>query len=438
MSRSRDVNDLIRDGDFAGARYEEVPDEEPPKIDAWQDEPEEEVERLLDLTATGRTSTRFDNLCAILSFDSRWKGQIKSNAFAGQIYYRGEPLTDAHERSARKWLSRVYNGYFPLTAVGDAIRDVAEENSYHPLRDYLDSLQWDGVERCRHLLPTYFGTQNDELHQEMGARWMIGCVARAYVPGVQMDSALVLLGDKGFFKTGGLEALVGAHWFQAAPFDVRSKDTHFNLRGVWVWVIDEMGEIKPSEAGAYKNLITLKKFKGRAAFGRNASEELRETVFAGTSNDLHLFWEPNNRRWWPALVPRPARLPLIRRDRDQLWAEAVHRYRQQVPWWFDTGSALAKALNEHYQQFRVRDGWADQIENFVCSRPVGGEYFKLAELFRALKLENQHVRSATSMRCIRILRELGYESKSARLADDDGTVRLARWWMPKGYLDKAS
>jgi predicted P-loop ATPase len=104
--------------------------------------------------------------------------------------------------------------------VNDIIIRQAKKNNFHPLKEYLNSLSWDGVCRLETLLQTYWGVEDTELLREIGFRWAISCVARALRAPVKVDTVLMLVGPQGAYKSSSFRVLAGEEWFSDSHLDI--------------------------------------------------------------------------------------------------------------------------------------------------------------------------------------------------------------------------
>lgn len=219
-------------------------------------------------------------------------------------------------------------------AVADCVAAVAQDAPYHPLREYLMALKWDGSRRLETWLQAYLGAIGDPRYlAAIGRRWLISAVARIMQPGCQVDHTLVLEGSQGLRKTEAARTLaVRPEWFVGDLPQIGTKDSQVQLIGHWIIEIAELKAIKSSEIEATKAFLTQRHDTFRPPYGRRAAQFPRQCVFLATTNEEeYLRDRTGNRRYWPAKVTR-IDLEALQRDRDQLWAEAVHEFRQGTQW----------------------------------------------------------------------------------------------------------
>jgi predicted P-loop ATPase len=119
---------------------------------------------------------------------------------------------------------------------------------YHPIRDYLEGLRWDGRERLAGLLHGYAGAQDTEINRLISQRFAVSCVARVMSPGAKVDTVLILAGRQGLGKSTFFRALCGAEWFRDTALDIRNKDAFLALRGAWLYEMAELASMRARDA----------------------------------------------------------------------------------------------------------------------------------------------------------------------------------------------
>jgi putative DNA primase/helicase len=234
----------------------------------------------------------------------------------------------------------------------------------HPVRDYLGALAWDGVARIETWACRYLGAEDTAFNRNVGALWLISAVARIFRPGVKADM-LVLEGPQGARKSTALKILAGENWFTDELPDLGSKDAAMHMQGVWIIEIAELDAIGKAEVSRIKAFLTRTTDRFRPPYGRYTIEVPRQCVFAGTVNpDTYLRDETgNNRRFWPVRCVT-IDIDALARDRDQLWAEAVARFRADAIWWLDTPEVVAAASAEQDKRYQA-DVWGDLIDHWI-------------------------------------------------------------------------
>lgn len=331
---------------------------------------------------------------------------IKFNDFAGRVEWRGVPLKDEDVIDVRLMIEDA--GFEPHASdVLPALIRHAHDNTYDPVRLYLDNLAWDKKPRLDAWLQTYMGAPAHEILSVFGAKFLIGAVARIYQPGCQMDNALVFEGKQGAGKTTAVAALFGRENMISSISDFKSKEASIALQGRWVAEIAELAALKKSDITEAKKFITETVDQYRPTFGKAIIDRPRRCVFIGTTNEnKYLQDQTGNRRWWPVPCGQ-VDVEGIARDRDQLWAEAVHRFNAGEPWWITDREILSKA--EMVQADRaLHDPWEDLIDAWLAEN-VGVEFITSARLLtEAVKQPGERQTRADEMRVSDIMTGKGW------------------------------
>ena len=308
------------------------------------------------------------NVLTAFRYAPEWNGILGFNEFSQQTVARavtpwgkraGTRWTDTDDSLTTEWLQKEIRIYVTSTLVAEAVQTVAHENLFHPVREYFDSLKWDGIPRIDNWLRTYLGCDDSEFVRAVGPRWLVAAVARIVKPGSQVDSVLLLEGPQGIQKSSALRALAGEEWFADHIADLGSKDCRVDLLGKWIIEISELAATRGAEIEKVKAFLTARSDHFRPPYGRRSIDVPRQNVFAASTNDEQPFVDSTgNRRFWPVRCVR-IDVDAIRQDRDQLWAEAYHRFRQGEVWWLDTPELNQVAKQE--QDERYEPGVWDEI-----------------------------------------------------------------------------
>jgi predicted P-loop ATPase len=220
-------------------------------------------------------------------------------------------------------------GFDPTTeTVHTAVLTLANHHRFHPVRDYLDGLHWDGTQRIDSWLINYGGAEDSEYTRAVGALVLIAAVRRVRTPGCKFDEMLVLENpEQGTNKSTALQVLaVEREWFSDnLPLGLNGKETIEALSGHWILEVSELQGMKKSEIEKVKAFLSRDTDRARMAYARTVTEARRQCVIIGTTNsEKYLRDLTGNRRIWPVRVER-FDLEGLKRDRDQLWAEAAAR-----------------------------------------------------------------------------------------------------------------
>jgi putative DNA primase/helicase len=364
-----------------------------------------------------------ENVLRIMRGDPRLQGIVRFDEFAGEMIL-ARPISDgaivAERNVPRAWTDAdtvTLQTYLQRHHVPRMSRDKIEavvamfarhHCAVHPVRNYLQALQWDQRKRIDHWLIDYLGadSQPEEYLKAVGARFLISAVARIFEPGCQADSALVIEGRQGIYKSTALRILAGDEYFSdSLPADLSHKDARDHLRGKWIVELSELAQFKRAEIETVKAFISRRHEQYRPSYGRHEIKFPRQCVFAGTTNaDEYLVDQTGNRRFW-VVAAREIDLEALKRDRDQLWAEAVARYRAGDSWHL-TGDAADIAAAEAEQRV-AHDPWTAYVDDVLKSRLALCTDVTPGEVLAMLDLSEGERTKHNAARVAQILRDLG-------------------------------
>jgi predicted P-loop ATPase len=307
-----------------------------------------------------------------------WQGVLQFDESAFSVTAKVQPpwvsrpvpfrWRDEDDIRAAEWLQRQGIMVSKETA-GQAIQAVARENPFHPIRDFLNSLEWDGIRRIDSWLTLFLSVDSTDYTRAVGAKWLIGAVARVFKPGCKNDTCLILEGPQGLLKSTALRTLAGDEFFTDDFTELGSKDSVMQTRGVWIIELAELDAMYGREISKIKAFMSRQVDRVRLPYGRRVTEAPRECIFAGTVNhDEYLKDETGGRRFWPVRCGT-IRIDDLRRDRDQLWAEARERFRAGDKWWLDSQELVRVAAEEQGERFD-----ADPWEPIIAGYAEGREY----------------------------------------------------------------
>lgn len=303
------------------------------------------------------------NVAIALDGANELAGMLQYDAFADQIRmlrpppwaphtddWRAKQWADADRIELQMWLQRQGLQVNKSNVVQDSVIAVAQRTQHHPVRIYLDEVatRWDGQQRIDRWLSDYLGAQDEESYlTQIGPKFLLGAVARIYEPGCQMDTMLVLEGPQGLGKSSAVRLLF-CSWCSDIAHDMAGKDAAIMIQGVWCGELSELTALAKSQVEVIKAFISRRVDRYRPPYGRNAIDRPRQTVFIATTNECEYLQDvTGGRRFWPVDCSK-IDIDAIESDRDQLWAEAVSRYRQGEKWHLDrTSESLAFLQQEH-------------------------------------------------------------------------------------------
>lgn len=368
------------------------------------------------------------NAIAALRNAPEWKGVIRRDAFSLVTHahsatpwgYIG-PWHDQQDALTAEWLQQ-HRIFVNTDTAARAVDTVAADNPFHPVRDYLEGLCWDGRNRIKSWLETYVGVPASPFYAAIGARWLISAVARIFEPGAKVDHVLVLEGKQGIGKSSVFRTLAGP-WFtdDLGVCELGSKDNLLQLQGVWIVEFSELEALTRSAVARVNAFISRSTDRFRRPYDRRAINAPRQCVFGGSVNRVcYLRDETGARRFWPVECGR-IDLDRLDQNRDQLWAEAVQAYRSGHQWWLSAGETALQTAAELEQQRRYEgDPWDD----LVLSWCTGHESVSIDEVLeRCLEKARPDWTQSDKRRIARILTVAGWQ----RFQKRDGPERQWRY-----------
>lgn len=327
------------------------------------------------------------------------------------------PLCDRDLHEAVQWLEAFYMTPKSSNILG-VISTIAERAKFDALNDYLTPLAWDGTPRIARFANDYLGVVGDNYAPLVSERWLISSAARGLRPGCKVDTMPILEGPQGAKKSTALKLLYGEKFFTDNLSDIGSKDAKMEMQGVWGLEVAEMHKLNQAETSDVKKFLTQQEDRFRPPYGKTVIRAPRRVVLNGTINpegNAYLRDPTGARRFWP-LECGEIRLDMIERDRDQLWAEAVHQLNAGKQWWLEQdGETAARAQQEKRTDVDI---WTGLIAPAVKDRVT----ISTLEIFKELGIPNKDASRLHAERVGRIMKKLGWETYRDRV---DGNDRIA-------------
>lgn len=258
-------------------------------------------------------------------------------------------------------------GYQPNDKdIRGAVERVARETPFNPIVSYLEGLKWDGDGRLGRWMTRLLGAPDTPFVRTIAPKVLISAVARALDPGCKVDTVLVLEGVQGIKKSSAISALFGGEYTaeSVSLFDQHNKMV-MAMMGAWVVELAEFVAIARSHHASVKGLISMRQDKVVLPYAKMASTHPRRCVFFGTINpdvDGYLTDSTGNRRYWPVAVTK-IDLAAIAKHRDQLWAEAMHRYREGERWWLEEDEEVGAQVEQSGRE--EEDAWVEPLLNKI-------------------------------------------------------------------------
>lgn len=316
-----------------------------------------------DKTKTGLKPT-VRNIINLLK--TKYPKNIKYNTFSAISDIDGNPVVDEDLKSIKNWLIFNHNIEPTMQHIDEAVDMVALDNQYHPIRDYLNNLRWDGVKRLDSWMNKYLGVEDNNYTREISKILLIAACARVFNPGCKYDHMVIFESKQGAGKQRVLEAL-GGDWYAEVSLIDTDKDTVQKMLGGWIIEVAEMRFIRTKAAEAVKAFITTRVDKVRFAYGRKTCPYPRQSVFVGTWNpdsNGYLNDETGNRRFCPIHIGDTIDVDGVKNNRDQLFAEALIEYRNGHPIYIKD-DIVSEGMAESQSKSEIIDDWSIQIESSI-------------------------------------------------------------------------
>ena len=345
----------------------------------------EEVKAMLDTTEKGGVRNSIKNCLTVFQHDPLLSGAIAYNLLTDRtdivkpIGYDRSPsasMTDTDMKYIRLYLEENYD----LTSekkIIDAADLAAHQNSYHPIRDFLNSLTWDGTERIRYCLHHFLGAEADEYTFQALRLFQLGAIHRAFHPGCKFEVMLCLVGGQGAGKSTFFRLLAGKdEWFSDDLRKLDDENVYRKLQGHWIIEMSEMiATANAKSIEEIKSFLSRQKEVYKIPYETHPADRLRQCVFGGTSNamDFLPLDRSGNRRFLPVQVcPEQAEVHILEDEAasrvylQQVWAEAMSIY-WAGGWKLTFSPEMVRYLKEHQKDFMPEDTKAGMIQAFLDS-----------------------------------------------------------------------
>lgn len=343
---------------------------------------------------------------------------LAHNLMNGRDEWRDGQLTDSAVSLARMALERRGLETVGKELVADAAHTVARQCAYHPIRDQLNALAWDGAGRLDTWLVRHAGAEDSPYVRTVGRKFLIAMVARVMKPGCKQDHTLVLSGRQGQNKSTACRVLAGGEYFSDTLPSIRGDKTDAirHLQGKWLVELAELAPSRKSESEDLKAFLSGAVDRVRLPYAKFDQAFPRQCVFVGTTNeDQFLRDATGGRRFWPVTVTRVIDIEALAAVRDQLFAEAVAAFKAGEPWWLDRNFEAEHAAPVQAAAY-VSDSWADDVSQWLGGAvdDFGGETAPREEvtvsevLSGALGILPGRHTPADQMRAGNVLKELGW------------------------------
>lgn len=348
----------------------------------------------------GNSCQTINNCMLVFHRDPLLKGSIRKNELSGKIDIVGNlgwqrtssSLTDTDVYQIHWYLEKNY-GLKNDRNINKAMNIVASENRYHPIRDYLEKLKWDGQPRIDNLLPRYLGADCDDYTKEIMRLFMLAAIHRVYEPGCKFEIMVCLVGGQGAGKSTFFRFLaINDEWFSDDLKRMDDDNVYRKMQGHWIIEMSEMmATVNAKSIEDIKSFISRQKETYKIPYETHPEDRPRQCVFVGTSNNMDFLPldRTGNRRFAPVLVhPERVEKYILEDEKEsreyirQAWAEAMELYRNGFHELKLSGKT-EEYLKEMQKDFMPEDAkvgiiqnWLDELaEDYVCSIMIYKEAF---------------------------------------------------------------
>ncbi|MEB7459325.1 phage NrS-1 polymerase family protein [Staphylococcus borealis] len=280
-------------------------------------------------------------------------------------------------------IDRDYNVQFSRDIMDNVIEKEAYHNKFNPIKSMIESKEWDGVKRIETLFIDYLGAEDTHYNREVAKKWVMGAVARLYVPGIKYDVMVVLYGKQGGGKST-LASRMGGHWYNQSIKDFKGDEAYKKLQGSWICEIEELSAFQKSTIEEIKSFVTAIVDIYRASYGRRTERHPRQCVFIGTTNNYEFLKDKTgNRRFLPVTTNKEKATKSVFDDLtpdivQQMYAEAKVYFEENPT---DKNLLLDEEANKTALQMQEehseKDTLVGEIEEFL-ERPISADYWKLS------------------------------------------------------------
>lgn len=277
------------------------------------------------------------NVRLIMQRDPKLQG-VRFNQMADNLEICGEIpwkhpggfWRDADDAQLENYLDEEY-AEFSKAKILSAVTKVTDDRSYHPVREYLDSVpEWDGIHRVDTLLINYLSAEDSIYTRAVTRKTLCAAIARVKNPGCKFDYVLTLIGPQGIGKSTLISKL-GQEWYSDSLnlMDIRDKTAAEKLQGIWIMEIGELAGMGTAGTNTLKGFISRQDDQYRASYGRRVSSHPRQCIMIGTTNEAEFLRDSTGgRRFWPVKCPKAGKKiwDISKEEIDQIWAEALVYY----------------------------------------------------------------------------------------------------------------
>lgn len=384
----------------------------------------------LDLDGKGRPHLNIDNMARILEADPALKDIAWYDTFHLRIFTGLAPGTASIPKDAqysREWediddlrITAYLQGEMKLPKVTDelirkSVNYYSKLTTKNEAKEWMESLKWDGRPRINNFMSDALGAEHSIYMRAVSKNFWLTLTARIYSPGCKVDNMVVFEGPQGVGKSRALAA-IGGKWYLDWCGDIYEKDFYLALQGKLVVEFSELDSFGKSDVTHIKSVISRRSDQYRSPYEARSISHPRQCVFVGSTNEPE--WikdQTGGRRFWPVKCDL-IDVSYIEKHRDQLFAEAVARYKEQETWWEMPASTIAEQ-----EARRQSDEWEPEVSGYLASQPLGGlSMSQIAE--GALDIKPDKLDMRTQWRIGQCVRRSGWIKRP---------TKFGKLWYPK-------
>lgn len=338
------------------------------------------IDNYFDGKKTEEKETALRRCLKLFQFNEELRGLFVFNEMTNNIEFfvppQWEPklpmyteLDDIQISEIRSFLTKRYNFSPSKETILDAILNIAREERYHPIKDYINATKWDGTPRLDSWLNVVCGVEDNVYTCAVSRKILIAAIARIYRPGIKFDHIAILEGIQSARKSMLIEKMaIYPKYFTTISFSQTDKEITENMAGKWIVEVPEMHGFKKQEVERTKALLSRAVDRCRLAYARLAKDYPRQSVLIGTLNpegeNRYLADRTANRRYWPVVCGNKINIDLFLEMRPQLYAEAMAEFNKGENLWLDTLQLESHGIKE--QELRqLIDPWDEIIEKWL-------------------------------------------------------------------------
>ena len=349
-------------------------------------------QKQLERNENGNILKNYTNARIIFANDPDIKEMVARNSFTQRIeVFRlpnwrfedetSQQWTDDDDSELRAYFSMEYGLKFNKEDLAEIVTRESRKNAYHPVKTFIESKDWDGVERVESVFIDYLGAEDSHYIRQVTRKWLIAGVTRIYEAGIKFDEMPVLYGKQGAGKSYIADRLAIGKWFKDDIDSFEGKDAKVGLQKAWIVEIAELSAMNKTVIEQTKKFLATRVDDFRPPYARQNIESPRHCVFIGTTNKYDFLKDTTgNRRFLPVAVDASKRIKSLFSDElndevvQQIWAEAYHYYKQDEGMKLDAEAEKVAAQTQ--ESHTEDDPLVGEIEDFL-NRPITEKYWDL-------------------------------------------------------------